>query len=757
MAHSKHLLTTSLLAMIIASGTAAYGQDATAQSGGDGESRFQLDVITVTARRVEETLQDTPISVTAISALELEDRGITQIDGVGDFAPNVNFSSAGTSSGSSSAAVVFIRGVGQNDFIPTTEPGVGIYVDGVYYGRTVGSVLDLLELEQIEVLRGPQGTLFGRNTIGGAINLTTRAPADQFGGRIMATVGSDNQLYLQGAADIPLSDTLGMSVAFMNKTRDGYVTRLDGVDQGDEDVTGGRFSVAWEPSDVFRARFTLDGVQEREESAPEVLLNAQESALFPTFFNNNLFGNGSSDPACAGAGGSDTSNPACYNDQFVLGPYASAEDGPSRSNVDAWGTSLNMEMDVSDNFVLRSITAYRKLDAELARSADGSPFDLFSTEDVYSQNQFSQEIQLNGAAFDDRLNIVSGLYYFNESASNFASVNLVPPTAPLRIGGDVNNENFAVFGEATFDITDRLTILGGLRYSSEDKTYDATSLRGFGGAPTTNILTGDADGVQSRSDDRTTWRLSASYDWTDEVTTYVTASTGFKSGGFTLRLTNPNTVIPQFGPEFVELLEVGLKAEFPSAGLRINAAVFASDYTDIQLDGVVPGAFGTVTFNGGDAEINGVEVEFEWVATGNLKLFGSLGLLDAKYTRLNAGSLVTTNDELIRAPDVTASLGASYYIDLGDMGGLTPRLDITYRGDTQYEPVNAPFAAQEAFAVANFNLGWEPNDDWRLNLGVQNVTDEVYLISADSNPTIGYDLGIFARPRTWSLSVERRF
>lgn len=721
-----------------------------------GEAGFSLQEITVTARRREESLQSTPIAITAISGADLESRGETQIDAVSHFAPNVNFSAAGTSSGSSSAAVVFIRGVGQNDFLPTTEPGVGLYVDGVYYGRTVGSMIDLLDLERVEVLRGPQGTLFGRNTVGGAINITSRKPSDEFSADVRGTVGTDQRRDLSARVDLPLSDSFKTSAAFLTRNRDGYVHRGDGVDLGGDEVLGGRLSFLWDISSSFEAQLTVDGVREREGSAPEVLLNALEGGTFPTFFNNNQFGNGARDPACRGGGS--TSNPACYNDQFAVGPFGSLSMGPSRSDVDSWGSALNLSWTLSDALTLKSISAYRKVEAELARDPDGSRYDIFSTRDSFAQDQLSQELQLVADLWNGRANLVSGLYYFTEDGEDFAIVTLVPPTSPLLVGGSTENENYAFFSELTYNLTDRLHLIGGARYTNEDKRYVGVSLRGFGGAPVVSVLQGAAAGEQRLKDDRVTWRASVSYDFAKSIIGYVTASTGFKSGGWTMRITEINQTIPRFGPEFVDLYEIGLKTEFPDRRLRLNAAVFYSDYDDIQLDGVIPGAFGTMTFNGGDAELKGAELELDWIPVTSLKLFGSVGYLDSKYTEINPGSTVRLTDRLIRAPEWTASTGVSYLVNLGTLGSLTPRLDATYKSETQFEAVNTPFARDNGFVALNLNIPYVSSSGaWRFNVGVENLTDERYLIAADTNTAIGYEVGVFARPRNWSLSVERRF
>jgi iron complex outermembrane recepter protein len=306
----------------------------------------------------------------------------------------------------------------------------------------------------VEVLRGPQGTLFGRNTIGGAINVTTRAPGDSFGAQVRGTVGTDERRDLFARVDMPLSDSFRAGAAFLTRNRDGYVHRLDGVDQGGDDVLGGRVNFLWDIAPSVQARLSVDGVREREESAPEVLLNVVDTGAFPTLFNNNTFGTGSQDPACAGGGSLD--NPACYNDQFALGPFASGSTGPSRSDVDAWGSTLNLSWDMNDALTLKSITAYREVEADLGRDPDGAAFDIFSTRDAFAQNQFSQELQLLASLWNGRATVVSGLYYFTEDAEDFALVTLVPPTSPLFVGGAIENENYAFFSELTYHLTDRL-------------------------------------------------------------------------------------------------------------------------------------------------------------------------------------------------------------------------------------------------------------------------------------------------------------
>ncbi len=747
---------SSLLAGITTFMTAFGTPGAFAQDEASALENSRLDEITVTARRVEESLIESPVAVTAITGRELENADIAQITGLADTAPNVNFSFAGTSSGSDSAAVVFIRGVGQNDFTVVSDPGVGIYIDGVYLGRTVGSVLDVFDLKQIEVLRGPQGTVFGRNTIGGAINIATSDVSDEFSGRARIIVGEDNRFEQFFSLNVPVTDTFGFNVSAFNRDRDGTVERLDGVTLGDDNVYGGRVKAVWKPTDRFKSTFTFDGTREDEESAAEVVLDVIEPSLFVGFFNNNTFGNGTTDTAGCVDGGPVT-NSACANDQFVLGPFTSAETGPSNNEIVNFGLSLTNEFEISENLTLKTISAYRDVDAEFARASDGTPFDIFATETTYLQDQFSQEIQLIGSNFENRVNWVLGGFYFEEDGAGFDTVFFLPPTNPLFIGAETNNDNIAIFGEATIDLTDRLRVLGGLRYTDETKETDLTSVSLT--LPVDN-LSGEAAGVITQDFSEVTWRASAIYSLSDRVNTYFTASRGFKSGGVFQRVVGPISDIPTltFDPEFVTLYELGLKAEFREIGLRVNVAGFLSNYTNIQLDGAAPGSFATTQFNAGDADINGIEVEFDWSPIDRLRFSGALGYIDAEYSSITEGSLVTLEDELIRTPEITWSLNGSYGIEVGGVGTFTPSFNWVYKSEHAFEATNTPLTTQDGYHALDVSLAYDhPVQGWRAVASINNVTDARYLTAADFNGTIGYELGIFARPRNFFVSLQYEF
>ncbi len=727
------------------------------------ESGFSIEEVLVTARKREESLQDTPLAVTAVTGQSLEERDMTQISAIADIAPNVNFSFSGTSSGSGSAAVVYIRGVGQNDFTPVTDPGVGIYVDDVYLGRTLGSVLDVVDLERLEVLRGPQGTLFGRNSIGGAISLTTRDPGEELAGKIRATVGEDQRFSIYGTLEVPMGDNLGAIFTALRKTRDGYVDRNagGGDDPGDEDVTGLRAKFVWTPSEDLTIKLSGDYTKEREESAPEVMVDFYETAQFPNFYNANVFGNGAP-PGCAGGG--PLTNPGCANDQYAGAPYDTWAT-LSQNDVDQWGLSLQVEWALSDVWTLKSTTAYRDMDAQFSRDADATPFLIFQTTDDYEQDQFSQEFQLSGTF--DRMSVIGGVFYMEEEASGPELVEaIIAPAFPMYIGTITDNENWAVYGEMTYDISEKLHLTAGLRYTDETKRNDpiAYAVRGYATTPSLSQVI--ADGVQpfiSRGYrelefDEVTWRTTLAYDLFDEVSLYATISKGFKSGGFDQRHTAPRANPATYEPETLILYELGMKADLTDT-LRVNIAAFFSDYEDMHVSANPPDDIGTVTVNAAEGEIKGIEVEFTYVPVPELLIEGSLGFQDAEYTELDPGLTVevTEQDDFIRTPELSWNLSASYIIELDSGSRITPRMDWIYKSEIQYEPVNNKDVEGDSYKRLNLSVAYEFNDNLKFSLGVNNVTDEEYIIAGDSNGLLGYSLVVYDRPRNWYLSAEYNF
>lgn len=697
-------------------------------------SGFALEEVVVTARHVEESLQDTPIAVTAVTGEMLQDRGAEQISAVANIAPNVNFSFAGTSSGSDSAAVVYIRGVGQNDFTLVTDPGVGLYVDQVYYSRTIGSVLDLFEVSSVEVLRGPQGTLFGRNSTGGAISLSTVDPGEENTGKVKLLVGDDDRIELSATYDLVFNSAFAAQFSVLNRDRDGTALDASGRELGDDNMTGARIKTVYQPSDSFSLKVSADYVREDEGSAAEV-------------------------PLIRSSDGSVSS-------QTVI-DFTPVDESQGRSvnENEAFGISAVAEIGLGNGLRLTSVTAYRELDALFARAPASAT--NFSTLDSYEHDQFSQELRLDGSA--SFLDYVLGVFYLDESGSNTALVDVgVAPSFPRFIDApDVNNDNVAVFAEGTWNFSDSTRLITGARYTDENKeaSFRSESIPGV----TRNSVAGDPiiddiafSNPQSLSFSETTYRLILQHDFYDSFTGYISNSTGFKSGGFNQRLVGPLTGgafddADSFLPETIDSYEIGFKADFDT--VRLNLAIFTSDYEDIQISGNPPGEIATETFNGAEASVDGVEVELTWVPSPSWLVDFALGVIDAEYDRfIGDSNEVSVDDEFIRTPKHSASLGISYSYDLRSGANLKGRIDVTNKGETHFEPDNDVGTFEDGYTVVDLNLAYTTaSEDWLFRFGINNIGDEEYLLAADANSALVYDLGVFARPRNFFLSAEAHF
>lgn len=793
----------SVAAAIAASGI---GVDASAQEDNSG-SGLTLEEIVVTARKREENIQDTPISVTAFSGSGLELRGYTDISQIANATPNLVFDTSPPISGNSSGASVFLRGVGQLDFTINVDPGVGLYVDGAYVSRSIGSVLDLLDVERIEVLRGPQGTLFGRNTIGGAIQYISKSPTDEFSARVKTTFGSDDRVEVLASANLPISDTLKSKFTVLSKQRDGYVIDGRGVDLGDDDSLSGQAIFEWTPNDKFNAKLNIDFSSDDENGAPNVPIelfafdgefgfangvSITAADDFPTRFN--FFS-----PTCAFDNNdpSSVSGPGCFGNQLNDGDIGTTGSNfpLTKSENDVFGTSLTFNYDFG-NVQFKSITAYRDLDSEFGRDSDHSALPIFATANVQEQEQFSQEIQLSGST--DNSKWVVGAFYFNEDATEFTQIFLPAFGGPVLLSGlfynDVENESTAVYGEYTFDFSEKLALTVGARYTDESKFYASdqgfTLINGDVGDalfldfdptdPSTNpeslasfdvidrdlgisrfVVTLIDEPGQTLDFDDTNVRVNLAYKPNDNTLIYGTYSDAFKSGGFNPRYLAPTSDLRaiEFGEESVEAFEIGYK--FSSQQFRANLALFYSDYSDIQISADSPTSAGaTVTQNAAGATISGIEAEFTYVPNGSWLFEAGFGYLDAEYDELGSGvtSGITLDSRFPRIPEFTANVGASYVQSLNVGSSLTYRVDASYRGDTEGTVQNDPQAFQDDYSIVNAGIVYNSaNDKWRVSAGVSNLTDEEYTLSVNVNQRLGYSEAVFARGREYFVSAEYFF
>jgi iron complex outermembrane recepter protein len=735
-------------------------QNAAAQEAATSDAAM-LEEIIVTARKTSENIQDTPVAVTALTAAALEERAVVNISEIAAYTPSLRFDPVAAISGSSNSATVFIRGVGQTDFNLTIDPGVGIYLDGVYISRSVGALLDTADVERIEVLRGPQGTLFGKNTIGGAIAITSRRPADELSFDAELATGSLDRADLRLTADVPLSDAWRVHVAGAMFKRDGYVDRLwDGDDSSDRDNFTGRLVSEWTPAPDVTLTLAFDGTRAREATVGATALRIYEvnpsPATIPVHFPtiSNLLLNGAS---CAPPNPDRLSNPACYNEQWLTGdPYKTWAAGSNRSDSDVWGAAFTVELPLGP-MRFKSISAYRELDTEFDLDTDISPVALVNTANDYTQEQVSQEFQLTGDA-GDRLRWLLGLYYLGEEGTDVNSLTTV--LTSFRSGGTVDNDSYAAFGQLVWRLADRTSLTLGGRFTSETKRFSpdqvilSTLPVPLPFAPGDRVL---PLGEVSAESDEFTPSVSLDFKPTDSIMTYVSYAKGFKSGGFTQRIFPPEPETPSFEPEFVETWEAGLKTELLERRLRWNSAVFYSDYTDQQV--IVIDGFAPKVRNAGDSRIWGVESEFEAVAGSRLRVNGSLSYLNAEYTSIDPRATpVNIDSMLVNTPEWMGSLGLTGVLWVNGSGELSTRWDWFASSELAKDSENTPELIQGSYDTLNGSVTYARADGrWALTAGGTNLTDEDYLVSGNYNPAIGAVYGVYGRPREWYVRLTLDF
>ena len=789
----KRSLVATSIGLSFLSSTAIAQQTDTAP---EAENEAQLEVITVNARRRAESMQETPIAVSAFSVKELERRGIENTQDLDRVTPSLQFATSGQLSGNNSAAVVFIRGVGQLDPTSSVDPGVGIYVDDVYMGRSAGGAMDFKDIQSVEVLRGPQGTLFGRNTIGGAVLVKTAEPSDVFGGKARLRIGDDNLREAFVAVDLPITTDLLSRFSLGTRKRDGYVTRVyDGQDLGNDDTYSVNGTIQYTPSDTFKITLKGDFTKEDENGSPFVFAGVNESAPVAAIVSVAAGCPGATIPFAplapgdAGFGAPNVPNiddERCANDFQHKGEFTNGGTAPVESTLKGWGLSAAMEWEYSKTITLKSITAFRSTEWTGIRDADNTPFDMLTTDVTSDSEQFSQEFQL---IYDnDKVSGITGLYYFDETSDDKLSILLAFPPSPPVIGSLLNGgpgtrdyqvinletESFAVFSEWAYELSKDWSISAGLRYTEDDKGFQGTIMNLFPATqpdPTTLPTKATSEGGPlfifntpfADTYSATTGSASVRYKVQENINTYLSYSSSFKSGGFNSRYNapTPGNLPISFGEEEVSSWEIGVKADITN-DFRVNAAAFMSEYSDIQLifrQGVVP-----LLFNAGSASIDGVELEFTYIPTHSLLIEGGFSYLRDKIdsiTEVNgAQATITPDNSLPLTPEWQGNLGASYSTELGNNYELTTRLDVSYTASQYFDSSNTDIVAQNdgvTYVTASVKLDDLVNY-WDLTFGVNNLTDERYIEQGNASlATLGYAEVIYARPRNWFLSFSTEF
>ncbi|QTC90735.1 TonB-dependent receptor [Brevundimonas goettingensis] len=727
-------------ALLAGAAWSAISTGALAQTAAPQEDTASVEDVVVTARRRDEQLKDVPIAVTALSAARLEQTGATDITVLQQQTPNATVQIA---RGSNSTLISFIRGVGQQDPLWGFEPGVGLYIDDVYVARPQGAVLDIFDIQRIEVLRGPQGTLYGRNTIGGAIKYVTKRLGDEPEAMLRADLGSYREINALGSLTLPITDSFAVGGAVARYTRDGYGTNLTtGQEHYNKDVTAYRFSAEWTPtSDLF---FRLAYNRVSDDSAPR-----HGHREVPSTTGGYL------PPADV------------YDTQAGL---------TGDQSVTTDGVSLTGEYTVNDQITLKAITAYLTGDTKTVIDFDETPLPTLDIPALYSDHSFTQEFQLLYTG--ERLSGVAGLFYMDSTASGAFDTIAGNLGLSIAAAGSVDTKSYSAFADFSYDLTDRLHVSAGGRYTRDDK--DGQVLRLFYLGATRSPFTGGVDRpifatrtnyTASKTFEKFTPRVSVSYDFSDDMTGYASVSQGFKSGGWDMR--GDAALVPQtvngYEPETVTNYELGLKGSAFDHFLSFSSAIFYADYKDQQITtqqvATAPAVgIASVVDNVGASHIYGAELEGAAFFNEHFTANFSVGYLKnefEKFISLATGTPVDVSNtrEPQNSPEWSGYLGLTWSDQVaGGQLRITP--SASYRGDYHLFDAPDPVLDQKAYTLIDLSATWtSPSGAWELGLFGKNLTDERYKVGGYNFAGATYNNSIdafYGPPRTVTARLTWR-
>ncbi|PTQ09994.1 TonB-dependent receptor [Sphingomonas oleivorans] len=743
---SRKLLLAGSALLGLASPAAALAQQAETETAPAPEQATGADAaligaeIIVTARRREERLQDVPVAISAFSGTALQNQGAIDITSLQQQTPNLTLQIA---RGSNSTLIAFIRGIGQQDPVWGFEPGVGLYVDDVYVARPQGAVLDIFDIDRVEVLRGPQGTLYGRNTIGGAIKYVTKRLGNDFEAKVRGAYGSYDQRDLIGSVTVPISDILSVGGAVAWYKRDGFGENLTtGAEHYNKDVLAGRLSAELTPSDALFIRIAADKTVDKSN---------------PRHGHREL-GNGTA----LGAPLEDV-----YDTRAGIG---------DDNKVVTQGISGTIELEASDALTLKSITAYRKGHTDTVIDFDGLPQPILDIPSFYKDHQFTQEFQALITA--DRLQGVIGLYYLDNSAEGAFDTVIGNANLTTLTSGQVDTRSYAAFGDISYDLTDHFSVSLGGRYTRDKREgtvfrADYLGLRSpIFGRPTATPFRIRTNYTNDRTDSKFTPRISLRYEPTDDIMAYASYNKGFKSGGFDPRgdaIFTPDTV-NGYAPETVDAYEVGLKGAFLDRTFFLNAAGFYSDYKNQQVTTQFVSGTTVVSSvdNAGASRIWGLELEGRAVASPELSVSFAYGYTNAKFREfltLNPATLrvedLADSRVFQNTPEHNINVSLNYAKDLGGAGTLALTPSLSYRSDYSLFEVPNRVLDQDGYELVDMSIVWT-SDDKRFQIGAhgRNLTDKKYRVGGYNFPgalTGNSIIGFYGPPRTFTVTGEVRF
>jgi iron complex outermembrane receptor protein len=725
------------------------------------ESRSSaLEEIVVTAERRAQSLQDIPLSITAFSQDDMELRNATDLRALQKFTPNLEFNNE---SGGQNNSRITLRGIGTETLVGGGDQGVALHVDGVYVGRNSAAAQSVFDVERLEVLRGPQGTLYGRNAVGGSINIVTKNPTDEFMASADVTAGNYARTRIRGILNVPFSDAVAGRFSILREERDGYLENLHpgGRDNDDADTLGLRGKLRWTLNDA------------------EVILGAFYNKYEGTGRGSRYLGTDTDfqfRPGMVGISDGSSGPPAGAP---VVGPAKAAalpmptdlhqirKDSPEFIDQTQQGVDLTVTWPLSDSVELKSITAFQQNDNSTLVDADNTEIRVEERARKNDAEQWSQEFNLVSTG-DTALDWILGAFiYHEELTEDFFTIGYpgnVDPSVPLpggqQPGGNGVSQNplathetdsFAVFGQATYHVSESLRLTAGLRYTKDEKEQSRT---GSGIVDFVNNFRFNGGGAQGPAPDESVaddWtnvsgKLSIDYDVSDSSMLYASYSQGFKSGGIPF-----NGVMIPYEPEEVDAYEVGSKNQFLDDRLRLNLVAFYYDYQDLQVFRLT--GDGPRAENAAQSTVKGLEAEFQAIVTDSFSVDGSIGKLDATYDEYTIPRPPTdfSGNTVNHAPEYTANLGAQYNAPIGN-GELTVRADYSRRGDTYFDRANGPLDLQEAYGIFSLNVRYDATN-WYVALYGKNLGDEDYVTGQLINPPFNCGcrtVGV-GEPRTYGV------
>ena len=753
---TRQILTISCLSFLIA--TILLSPIRTAYAD-DLDSLLELSIdqltnVQITSRKRTEILSNAPVSITSFNQVELDRNLVSDIRDLASLAPNLNFTIG--QSGSNSALQAYIRGVGEVDHLLTSDPAVGYYIDGVYVARTFGANIELLDVERIEVLRGPQGTVSGKNTIGGAIYKISAQPSKSNFSQVRLSVGEFDTRQLKFTRQIWLPDqSVAVRYATLLKHSDGWQTRPEG-NAGNDRIWLNRLSLKWFINQTTQFTTAIETTLQEERGAPNNMVSYAPNtlvSLFPPLTYEELF------------------TVACCEEFVSVNPKNSNASGDLlKDEVNSLQITTTFDHTTANNIAIKSINAYRQVSADYGRDGDGSAIDYAGDSHDDQQYQWSSELQFNGQAAAGKIDWLAGVFYFRESSNDDTKLvayegiynRLLATGTPIEFAQaqDLNLNFFmkqktastAIFSHNKFNISDKVNLDFGIRYTYEEKTLDQTVVR----RASQTFPLGQKTNFLSDHWHATSALVGINFQFNKNQLTYGNISRGFRSGGFNGRPTTEASLIA-YDPEYLTSYEIGLKSKYFKNKLNVNSSLFYNDYEDMSLLLFsLENNTAVVTIeNAGESSIKGGEIEFKGKIS-HTELSGGLGYLDTNFDRVDSRIAHLKNNTFAHAPRWSFNSSISQHFHLQSHQHFIINLSNYYKDDYYLENSNNPALKANGKVIWNLSFALESaNGAWHVALKGKNIFNKQILNGGfDATPQFGFTEAFFTPPRLITLEYS---